>query len=106
MKFTCPVCFFDGLDEPARPYNICDCCGTEFGVDDEDANYDELRNDWIARGARWFFGTPPIGWSAWTQMFMGNVGSIPYAVYPTFYGGSIQSATAELDEEPYLALAS
>jgi hypothetical protein len=65
--FTCPVCFFEGMTEPPQDYNICECCGTEFGNDDEDRTYEELREQWRASGAKWFFGEPPLGWNPWKQ---------------------------------------
>ncbi len=68
MMYTCPVCFFNQLEEPPRPYNICDCCGTEFGVDDEELSHEELRAQWVASGANWFFKLPPIGWNAEIQL--------------------------------------
>jgi hypothetical protein len=58
----CPVCGYDDLDE--RPfteggyptYEICPCCGFEFGYDDEAAgfSYTAFREKWIAGGFRWF----------------------------------------------------
>lgn len=52
--YTCPVCFY-GMDYPAADYYICPRCGTEFGLDDEDMTYQELREDWIALGCPQFF---------------------------------------------------
>jgi hypothetical protein len=68
MDYVCPVCFFDQMPYPPRHYNICPCCGTEFDNDDLDHSFAELRYDWIASGARWFFGEPPYGWSAAAQL--------------------------------------
>lgn len=65
--YTCRVCFFEGMTEPPQDCNICECCGTEFGNDDEDLTYEELRARWIASGAKWFFGEPPIGWNPRVQ---------------------------------------
>ena len=60
--YVCPVCGFDGLREP--PYNadgdgsyeICPCCGFEYGYDDhsEGVSHDEFRANWLAAGAEWF----------------------------------------------------
>lgn len=59
--YTCPVCGYKRLDQDPkqRLYNICPCCGTEFGSDDFDRSHAELRNIWIAHGARW--------WSIWRK---------------------------------------
>ncbi|MDD5617662.1 MAG: hypothetical protein PHG69_01070 [Candidatus Omnitrophica bacterium] len=61
-KYMCPVCGFFGLDEP--PYNdkressfeICSCCGFEFGFDEgkTDDKYNTFRSIWIENGANWF----------------------------------------------------
>lgn len=43
-RYTCPVCGYDGLEEPTYYENfagsneICACCGFEFGVDDFDCD--------------------------------------------------------------------
>ncbi|MDD5194811.1 MAG: hypothetical protein PHQ96_03935 [Candidatus Omnitrophica bacterium] len=61
-RYMCPVCGFTGLQE--LPYNqenlpsyeICPCCGFEFGFDG-DNNQDTFatfRKLWIDRGAQWF----------------------------------------------------
>lgn len=60
-QHTCPVCFFPAMDAPPCDYNICSCCGTEFGADD--VSYAALRHRWVRAGAPWFYGTPPPGWS-------------------------------------------
>src|ERR1017187_2892158 len=68
MNFRCPVCFFDQLPYPPERSHICPCCGTEFGNDDVEYGYDELRHRWIIGGAVWFFGQPPQDWNAWAQL--------------------------------------
>ncbi len=98
MNFTCPVCFFDKLEEPPRLYNICDCCGTEFGNDDEQQTYDELRAAWINAGARWFFGQAPFGWNPWMQLYQANVGQLPYYTDLTFYGSPISVISTDFAE--------
>lgn len=44
MKYSCPVCGYNGLDEPAYydlnkleggSFDICECCRFQFGVDDD-----------------------------------------------------------------------
>jgi hypothetical protein len=65
----CPVCGWKGLEaEPIHPYGtfeICSCCGTEFGLDvvcDEDIL--EVRVDWLKAGALWFSDfDKPVDWS-------------------------------------------
>lgn len=93
MTYTCPVCFFDKLSDPPRDYNICDCCGTEFGNDDELRTFGELRRHWIASGARWFFQEPPALWNPWEQLAGANVG-LPYQVKASFGGVTNPPVTA------------
>lgn len=68
MTFNCPVCFYDALPYPPADYHICPCCGTEFGNDDVEYSYAELRQNWADSGAHWFFGQPPRNWSPWAQL--------------------------------------
>lgn len=90
---TCPVCFYDKLEEPAADYNICECCGTEFENDDCDTSHDELRDAWVRNGAQWFFGNAPAGWNPWTQLFKANA-PIPFASVG-FSGGQEMHQVAE-----------
>ena len=82
-KNYCPSCgynglagpAYDGLDHPpwesfAEPpyqtslgvpsYEVCACCGFEFGFDDdpgggaEGMSFEAFRMEWIAAGALWF----------------------------------------------------
>lgn len=64
----CPVCMYPNLPYPPRDYHICPCCGTEFGNDDARFSLDQLREMWIAAGARWFFGRAPEHWNPWVQL--------------------------------------
>jgi len=60
--YTCPVCGYDQLDlmpynsGKAGSYDICDCCGFQFGVTDDDKKYtfESYREEWILNGAKWF----------------------------------------------------
>ena len=77
MEFMCPVCGFPGLTEP--PYNadgggsyeICPCCGFEFGFDDqsEGVTHEDFRATWVAAGAEWFdHEQKPAGWDLEAQL--------------------------------------
>lgn len=75
---TCPVCAYTALPYPPNDYNICPCCGTEFGNDDSFMSHEELRRAWIAQGARWFFGQAPMGWNPYLQLIVaGLAGDVP-----------------------------
>ena len=60
--YICPVCGYDKLmeepfDKDGNPsYEICNCCGFEFGYDDgsEGVTPDFYRKEWIGQGAKWF----------------------------------------------------
>jgi len=55
-------------------YEVCPCCGFEFGNDDEPGtarptSFDDYRRDWIASGAEWFDpAARPNGWSFIEQL--------------------------------------
>jgi hypothetical protein len=53
MKYLCPVCGYDQMEHPPQDYAICLCCRTEFGVSDFSWTHEQLRQNWIARGAKW-----------------------------------------------------
>jgi hypothetical protein len=75
-QYSCPVCGFDGLLEPAfdgsgcASFEICPSCGTEFGYHDARKSHQELRRLWVASGAHWFSMStnPPPGWDAEEQL--------------------------------------
>lgn len=58
-KNICPVCGYDGLEEPAYDknlvpsYNVCACCGVEFGVDDFYISPTSLKQ-FIDSNKQWF----------------------------------------------------
>ncbi|MDL5376810.1 hypothetical protein ACNOIU_15290 [Exiguobacterium mexicanum] len=68
MTYICPVCGFDGLDEPAYnefndpSFEICLCCRFQFGDDDDveieeglfmqrEETHTNYREAWIESGA-------------------------------------------------------
>lgn len=52
MKYQCPVCLTDSLDEPYMrySYDICNMCGVEFGYDDAIDEYGFTKEDWDTKG--------------------------------------------------------
>lgn len=79
MLNICPVCRYDGLREP--PYNeegqgsyeICVCCGFQFGNDDypeKEPAYRMWRTKWVENGCKWFSKKtqPPKHWCADKQL--------------------------------------
>lgn len=75
MKYTCPVCAYDGLEEPPAYFTICPSCGTEFGYQDLIRGHDELREAWIADGPVWrsaVIAAPPQ-WNGMEQLRRGGL---------------------------------
>ncbi|WP_028402360.1 hypothetical protein [Ectobacillus panaciterrae] len=82
MTYICPVCGYDGLEEPLYDedgdpsYEICSCCGFEYGFDDLDQEYsfEQYRRKWIEQGASWFSDyLKPSKWSLKKQLENINV---------------------------------
>jgi hypothetical protein len=77
-KHPCPVCGWPKLDEPPRSatgsasFEICPCCGFQFGVTDDDEGINEAawRAQWIAGGMQWSSTSrpAPTRWSASRQL--------------------------------------
>jgi len=68
--YTCPVCAF-AMAESVEEGNICPCCGTEFGYDDDlGVTYRQLRQLWIERGCPWFspVANVPDDWDPFVQL--------------------------------------
>ena len=54
IQYICPVCAY-AMSEPIEEGNICSCCGTEFGYDNDlGVTYRQLRERWINQGMLWF----------------------------------------------------
>ncbi|MEM6334162.1 MAG: hypothetical protein AAF823_12570 [Planctomycetota bacterium] len=55
-------------------YDVCACCGYEFGNDDEPgtsnpATFEQYLRKWIGEGARWFDESQkPMNWSLEVQL--------------------------------------
>ena len=96
-RFCCPCCGFLGLESPAYAnlntnqlirgiappysnhfgmpsYDICKCCGFEFGNDDDPgtappSSFEEYLADWELNGCVWFDGRArPSNWSLSEQL--------------------------------------
>lgn len=77
MENICPVCGYNGLEEvpydnDGNPsYEICDCCGYEFGFDDgsEGVSFEQYRRKWLDEGADWFnISLKPEKWDLKKQL--------------------------------------
>ena len=74
--FQCRVCGLEydeptwGEDGMTPSFDICACCGTEFGY--EDATLTAIRNyrqEWLRNGARWWDPKlQPEGWNLEAQL--------------------------------------
>jgi hypothetical protein len=79
---TCPVCGYPDLEEPAydsydcSSFEICECCGTEFGLHDKHATISKedmhlhLRQQWAEAGFPWTGSVddPPPNWDPREQL--------------------------------------
>ena len=90
MKYTCPVCGYDEMEEPPESFSICSSCGTEFGSDDfvlDQHDYErklaELRAEWLAAGAPWFDEDtpPPANWNPLKQALRVGLGLVVSPAY-------------------------
>jgi len=74
--YVCPVCGYEHLDEPpydehgCSSFEICPCCGSEFGYDDHSATHDALRQKWKLSGMKWWSSVivPPTNWDPVNQL--------------------------------------
>jgi transcription elongation factor Elf1 len=82
IAYTCPICGYDQLTEPpydknGNPsYEICSCCGFEYGYDDHDQgeSFESYRIEWINNGAIWFDqNSKPKDWSLKSQLLNINI---------------------------------
>jgi hypothetical protein len=92
--YTCPVCGFT-MSAPPFDFNICPSCGTEFGNDDSDWTFEQLRGAWLENGARWWSNTKsaPPGWDPVVQILR---------VIPTSVAPLQESNTAvKYDDQPF-----
>ncbi|MCX6318209.1 MAG: hypothetical protein NTW29_13020 [Bacteroidetes bacterium] len=78
-KFHCRVCGFSydelhwGIDDKSPDYDICTCCGVEFGYEDFTIeSVKNYRDNWIKLGMIWFVPkTKPDEWN-W-EVQSGNI---------------------------------
>lgn len=74
----CPVCGFEYLDEKVLDnetwkdfytYEICPCCDTEFGFDNCNCSYSDLRIKWFKGGAKFNYNNDmPENWNLENQL--------------------------------------
>lgn len=86
VTYRCPVCGYPDQIEAdldtqwqalVSSYDICSCCGTEFGLDVRGASLEAVkqsihrrRAEWISEGHPWFFKqeSPPKSWDWRAQL--------------------------------------
>ncbi len=59
-----------GEDGKSPSFQICSCCGVQFGKEDDTLeSIKEYRAGWISKGGKWFVkNETPEGWNIETQM--------------------------------------
>lgn len=74
-KYACPVCFYPNMEGVFDPlsYDICPCCGTEYGNTDSELTHEQLRESWINNGMEWWYKRegPSANWNAQEQLNAG-----------------------------------
>jgi hypothetical protein len=97
----CTVCGYQ-MEEPARDYNICPSCGTEFGLHDQNTSIEGLREAWLATGPKWWSATDPepVNWNPMMQLAGLLLGQAKITVFSNDYGLGItviQGAAVDWD---------
>ena len=76
-KYICPICGYNELKNPPwgedgknPSYDICACCGCEFGYEDvTEESKKRFREKWINNGAKWFTSKKkPKDWNLEEQL--------------------------------------
>lgn len=76
-SYYCPICGLPlgdfapwGKDDKTPTYDICPCCGVEWGNEDYTLeSRTEYRNKWLADGAKWFEPSKkPVNWNVEEQL--------------------------------------
>jgi hypothetical protein len=75
-NYVCPICGYAKLSEPAyddhgcASYDICPCCGNQFGYSDAGFSHEKLRREWIENGCIWSSQVvaPPHNWNPLDQL--------------------------------------
>lgn len=83
--YDCPVCGYGGLSRPAyneggsASFEICPCCGVQFGYQDCGFPHAALRRIWLSAGATWQSEVtrPPVKWDALEQLRLAGLASDP-----------------------------
>ena len=102
MNYVCPVCGYDELTEPpyddldlrtSSSFEICPCCGTEFGYTDSNLSHDALRAQWIMVGMTWHFASHerPKGWEPTAQLRAAGFSPDPASYDPALFEGTFSS---------------
>jgi hypothetical protein len=105
MENFCPVCGYE-MAEPPREHNICPSCGTEFGLHDQNASIEELRQAWLRTGPKWWGATDqqPDGWNPVQQLAKLLFNQVRIPVYWNDYSlgiTTVQAAAVELDQTKF-----
>lgn len=96
-RHLCPVCGYR-LQFPPSDYNICSCCGTEFGYDDGCLSHEELRAEWLRAGVAWWspVESAPEGWDPYTQVSNLLSGGLLSKLFSPVLGATDQGLSASL----------
>ncbi|WP_308638277.1 hypothetical protein [Paenibacillus silvisoli] len=77
MFYTCHLCGYPEQNKPpwtqeglSPSYEICPCCGIEFGVDDINLlGFEIYKREWFEKGRDWFDQAKrPVNWEQEEQL--------------------------------------
>src|SRR5262245_30318923 len=83
--YDCPICGYDNLSRPTSnegggpSFEICPCCGVQFGYHDCGFPHAALRRMWREAGAPWHSKVTacPPKWNALEQLRLAGLASDP-----------------------------
>jgi predicted RNA-binding Zn-ribbon protein involved in translation (DUF1610 family) len=90
IRYTCPVCGYDGLEYPPSDFTICPSCGVEFGYETAGRSLFELRQEWVSTGANWAsrVDAKPKAWNPWLQLNNAHlIYTVPFVTVVSIHPG-------------------
>jgi tetratricopeptide (TPR) repeat protein len=106
-RYTCPICGFPGLYQP--PFNaagdgsfeICPCCGLQFGYTCLARSPWSLRQEWLRRGGPWRHPPAPPDWDPIAQLRRAGLHDQPphYSGWELLQRGDYEAAVEEFSRE-------
>ncbi len=87
-EHTCPICGYSDLQFVLEFGEICSCCGNEFGYNDFDRTYEELREEWVQGGMKWWSSYCPTPANWWPAHQLAILKELPTVYMPWYRQGA------------------